>query len=415
MGLCAAAVILLLFTPPSHAAPLFGTPGFFPVDGGPVNITAIDLDSQDPIDIASVNEAGAEGPSLSFLVNRGAGSFLPERRRELDPLTDPRSLTSGDFNIAADSNDDIAVAAFDVNNFPPSAAALILRGRGDVGFSAAQSFPAGGLEPSCIETADIDGDRSLDLVLAISAETGGSAQGRVSLLRGRGAGGFMAPIEHNVGVGPSTLAIGLLDGDNLPDLVVGDRDARRVFVMYGRPSEPFFDAPVILTELSTPSAVAIADVNSPSLPDILVTNRNSGQLFVFRQTAARTFAAPSLVQIGQQPTDMGVADFNDDGRADVVVTSATQGSVRLWHGNGSGGFTFGESVTIAPSPIGSSSTTSTTTGDWTSPLGSLARDMVSVVLNGADVPATPTPSPTITPTPSRTPIRPPTPRAPARR
>lgn len=397
---------VVLWTRPTLGAPLFGRPGLYPVDGSPVGIVAFELNNQPGVDITAGNEAGADGPSLSFLLNRGAGSFFPDTRREVGSQYILHSLTSGDFT--SDGRSDLAVAVTDASEFPVVAKVLVYRNNGNGGFGSGQMFTIGGLFPLCIATADVTGDGNLDLIVCHSQQTGDTLQGVISVLPGRGGGGFMVPIDHLVGTAPAVLTVADVDNDGDLDVVVGDSDTRSISVLYGNPTARLFDAPVKLSDVAFPSAVVVADIDPPSLPDVLATSRASGELITLKQTAPRTFAAPTTMAITQLPTDMGVADFDDDGRLDLVVLSLSGGSIEFWKGNGTGGFTFGESVPISDAPDRLVIADFNDDGRPDVATSASLADMVSVALNGADAPLTPTPSPSITPTPSRTPTRTPT-------
>ena len=78
---------LCVVVSPGWAAPRFGRPGTYAVDGSPVTIAAGAVDAQAGRDVVTANEAGAEGPSLSILLNRGQGSFFPEQRVNVDAAT----------------------------------------------------------------------------------------------------------------------------------------------------------------------------------------------------------------------------------------------------------------------------------------------------------------------------------------
>lgn len=395
-----------LWIQPANGAPLFGRPGFYPVDGSPVGIVAFELNNQLGLDIVTGNEAGADGPSLSFVFNRGAGSFFPDVRREVGSQYILHALTAGDFT--SDARADLAVAVTDASEFPVVAKVLVYRNNGQGGFGSGQMFTVGGLFPLCIATADVTGDGNLDLIVCHSQQTGDTLQGFISTMAGRGGGGFMVPIAHPVGTAPSALAVADVDEDGDLDLVVGDSDTRSVSILYGNPTGQLFDAPIALAGVTSPSAIVVTDVDPRSRPDVLITNRSGGQLITLRQTAARVFGAPSVTPLTQVPTDMGAADFDEDGRTDIVVLSLSGGSMELWRGDGVGGFTFAESVGIsaAPDRLVIADFNDDDRPDVAAS-ASLA-DTVSVILNGADPPLTPTPSPSITLTPSRTPTRTPT-------
>jgi hypothetical protein len=110
----------------------------------------------------------------------------------------------------------------------------------------------------------------------------------------------------------------------------------------------------------------------------------------------------------QLPTDLGVADFDEDGALDLVVLSLSGGRVELWTGDAAGSFTFAEAVVISDAPDRLVLDDFNDDARLDVATSSALADTVSVVLNGADVPRTPTPSPSITPIRSRTPTRTPT-------
>lgn len=391
---------------PALGAPLFGRPGQYPVDGSPVGIVAFELNNQLGLDIVTGNEAGADGPSLSFLFNRGAGSFFPDTRREVGSQYILHAITAGDFT--SDERSDLAVAVTDAGEFPVVAKVLVYRNNGNGGFGSGQMFTVGGLFPLCIGNADMTGDGNLDLVVCHSQQTGDTLQGVVSVLPGRGGGGFMVPVPRQVGIAPSSLAIADVDVDGDLDVVVGDVDNRSVSILYGNPTAQLLDPPIHLTDAAFPSAVVVTDVDPPSRPDVLVTSRASGELITLRQTAPRVFTAPARMALTQLPTDMGVADFDENGIMDLAVLSLSSGSMELWNGNGTGGFTFAESVPISSAPDRIVIADFNDDDRLDVAASAALADTVSVILNGADAPLTPTPSPSITLTPSRTPTRTPT-------
>lgn len=370
------------------AAPFFGRPGVFLVDGSPVGVVALEIDNRPGLDLVTGNEAGTGGPSLSLLFNLGQGSYLTQRPRELNELFILHSITAGDFT--SDGNVDLALSITDLSDgFPPRAAAAVMRNNGRGGFLSPQVSSLSGLFPEALAAADVNGDGTLDLVVGHSVQNQAELEGRVSLLRGRGGGGFMVPIEHRVGTAPSALAVADLDNDRRLDVVIGDADARRVFLLWGNTSPAFFDPPVLLALVDDVSAVAVTDVDPRSFPDILVTSESGGHLFTFRQNARRQFSMPSSTGLGCLASNMAVADFDADGSADAVVTCRDGASISLWYGNGRGGFEFGETLRVGagsePDGIVVADLNDDTLLDVA--VSSARNDSVSVVLQGADVPA----------------------------
>jgi hypothetical protein len=386
---------------PGWAAPRFGRPGTYTVDGSPVGVRAASIDSQSGLDLVTANEAGEEGPSLSLLFNRGAGSFFPEERMSLSAATYIlQAVAAGDFN--ADGQDDLALAVDNISVFPIRAEVLVLRNTGNGMFAAPADYRLPGLFPRCIEAVDVTGDEVLDLVVCHARNLGGSADGQISVLAGQAAGGvgtgaFGRVYTGPVGTAPRALAAGDIDLDDRADLAVVDPDAGKVHLLYGTGAQgqDMFGAPVELAPISRPVTPLINHASGQPFPQVLVSALNS-RLLTFTQSAARTFAAPVESSIGLLPMAMALGHIDDDGSNDLVVLSVL--GADLFYGNPDGTFTFGETLTDDDALTSLALADLNNDGALDVAASAASEDRVTVVLNGADVPFTPQPTPTITPT-----------------
>jgi FG-GAP-like repeat/FG-GAP repeat len=396
-------VLISAVATPGWAAPRYGRPGTYTVDGSPVGVRAATIDTQSGRDLATANAAGAEGASLSFLFNRGPGSFFPEQRMGMgsaDYIV--QAVAAGDFN--ADGRDDLAVAVDDINELPGQGQVLVFLNRGN-GFMAADPYPLNGLFPSCLEAMDVTGDGALDLVVCHSRSLGGNVVGMMTVLAGRLTGNtpngsFQTVYANPVGRGPTAAAGGDLDGDGLADLLVVDGSDRRVLILYGSATVARFEPPVELGTAAGPVAALVHQVPGQPLPQALVATAPR-HLLRFRQASPRAFAAPVEQNLALLPAAMSLADADDDGLEDLLVVS-TQG-VDLFYGQADGSFDFGESVVA--SRVLDALTVADLNGDGMPDVAasSATQDRVTVVLNGTDVPFTPGPTSTSTSTSTPTP------------
>ncbi len=95
-----------------------------------------------------------------------------------------------------------------------------------------------------------------------------------------------------------------------------------------------------------PRYIAVADVNHDNKPDIIVVNVNSrvkdgaGSISILLGDGKGNFrlAAGSPFPAGHHPHDIGFGDFNNDGNLDLVVPNHQTPYVRLFLGDGKGGF-----------------------------------------------------------------------------
>ncbi len=407
--------VLLGVVPISLAVPLFGRPATYEVDGAPLGIGALELDGGQGLDIATVNSTGEAGPSISFLRNRGDGSFLAETRVNVSGFTFQTGVMA-DFND--DGLGDIAVAGNAIITTPVRGVVLVFLNQGNGTFAAPLEYRLPGIFPQCLEIGYVDGDAALDLVVCHSTSTGGTSEGRITVLRGhvsQGAptGMFVVPTGSvysvEVGIEPVSADVGYVDGDLNADIVVGDAAASAAYVLFGTGSG--FTAPQLVGEVAAASAVAVLP-REGGHAGIAATSRTRGRLMIFEQATARSFDLFEEYQT-LLPSALRVADFDMDGMPDIALASSL--GAELWAGLPSGGFTRAE--LIYTSSIDPLSTIDLEVGDFNDDgrtdvaASSSQEDRVTVVLNGADAPFTPTNTPTAsnTPTITLTPTRTPTP------
>ncbi|MBM3736087.1 MAG: hypothetical protein FJW39_09900, partial [Acidobacteria bacterium] len=279
-------------------------------------------------------------------------------------------VTSGDFNN--DGKRDVA-ALISGNKV------AILLGNGTGGFTAAAGSPFDtGAGPLDIATADLDNDGNLDL--AIANQTGSS----VTVLKGNGSGGF-APFTGSPFAapgGPVQIAIGDVDSDLRPDLILATPGTRTVTVLRNTMVRRFFLQRQLefFTTFGATSATVIPSTLSAEAPGsgggltsdvswltatfgctgVCINANPAGLSPGIRKGIARAnfldrFSAAlkanlhvtkpaggvtSSVKINTGATARGTAtgDFNADGKPDLAVTNQGANNVSVLLGNGTGGF-----------------------------------------------------------------------------
>jgi len=392
---------LLFYGGSAVAAPLFGAPSTYHVDGSPVSVGAIEIDRQLGLDLVIGNELGDEGPSVSLFLNRGQGSFFPERRINLNGTRFTlHAIAVGDFN--GDGAGDFAVAVDDIGSTPIRTTVLVYRNDGSGNFNTAPTELAlGGFFPQCLVAGDVTNDGVTDLVVCDGTVTAqGDPLGLITVLTGAGNGTFRIGSPIIVGSAPASAAIGNVDGDTFIDLVVADPDEGSVSILYGNGSANLFAAPATLSDsIKGPSAVLVGDIGNGGLPEVMVTSSPPpSQLLIYSQSSARTFTdPPAAVPVGFLPSAMAQAKFTADDVADLVIL--TRQGIELFRGTGTG-FTLGEIVRLDGSDFDSLAVGNLNADNKpdVAAVSSLSEQL-SVVLNGTNAPPTPGPTFTATATP----------------
>jgi hypothetical protein len=206
----------------------------------------------------------------------------------------------------------------------------VLLGNGDGSFQAPQDYDVGA-SPGQVAVADLNRDGHPDIV---TANQSSSLGGTLSILLGNGDGTFQAPQTITVPVRASGLAVGDLNGDGTPDLILGhivdSIDFGGVTVLLGN-GDGTFQAPVDYFTGNYINSLAIADFNQDGRPDLAVgvggaiaplgvavlLGNGDGTL----QSTAASYGSGASVG--------AVADFTGDGFPDVVTTVPTSPSVTV--------------------------------------------------------------------------------------
>ena len=259
-----------------------------------------------------------------ILRNDGKGHFTTEVLGEAPDRTYSAALA----DLDGDGHLDIVVS----NDRPDKKIIYLNDGKGR--FRVAGTFGQPEWSTRYVTVADLNGDKRPDLIVANrSSDPANPRPSYVCLNDGKGGFPSCSPLATQ----SATIIVAAdLDGDGHVDLFVPHRDGGQNLIFWNDGTGRFAAAPSkVGPERSWIRAAAAADINGDRIPDLIVGDERAGT-FMYLGGARGTFDAPVALGAGSgAPYAIAVADLSRDGKPDIVVgRQEARGSVFFNLGGG---------------------------------------------------------------------------------
>ncbi len=340
----------------------------------PRSVAVGDFNGDGKPDLAAANQ---NNDTVSVLLNTTATgaavpAFAPQATFAIPTGSSPQSLAVADFN--GDGKPDLVTGNFsDGPSFGPDrnkTVSVLLNttapGAKTPSFAPQVTF-AVGTGPIFVTVGDLNADGKPDLIVADSPD------GTVSVLLNTTAAGASVPSfaprqSFATGGTPISVAVGDVNGDGKPDLVVGSGGGEGVSVLLNTTAPgataAAFAPQQTFAALGAQGSVALADVNGDGKPDIVTANfgdfnASSDAVGVLLNTTARGAAAASFAPQqafpagGNFPNAVAAADVSGDGKPDLLLANEFSHNVSVLLNTTAPGANAPAFLVQPPSPTGS--------------------------------------------------------------
>ncbi len=256
--------------------------------------------------------------SLGVYLNNGDGTFGTYAVYEMTNSTS--DIETAD--IDGDTHLDVLVATADHIS--------VFKNNGDGTLAPRVDYGAGSNWNQSVVAVDIDGDSDLDMV---TVDLGNDS---LWILTNDGTGGFDSTLQYYAGDRPYEVTAGRFDNDDYPDLAIAVRNSETVSIFINNGDGTFADSAIAHSGIEA-GAVRAVDLDDDGYDDLVAAGwfpEYPLQVLMCDGdgtfTAGNTYVAPSIWSIA-------TGDFDHDGIVDVAVQMDDAYAVRIMLGDGAGG------------------------------------------------------------------------------
>jgi hypothetical protein len=210
-------------------------------------------------------------------------------------------------------------------------------------------YRSGGSLKAGMAAADLDGDGKPEL---IAANFNGNS---ISVFRNTGSTNIIsiaAGVDYTTGASPQAIAIGDLNADGKPEVVVANALDDNISVLFNSSTAGNISLSLAgnFPAALGASSVVIKDIDADGLPDIVCGSNRSAWFCVLKNTTTAgsiSFAAKTDFAIGSSPVNIVVTDMDGDGKPDVAASQQTANTISYMRNTTSGTISFASTAALA--------------------------------------------------------------------
>lgn len=193
-----------------------------------------------------------------------------------------------------------------------------------------------------VAVGDLDGDSKPDIVVA------DYGMNKVRVYKNNGTGGSITFYSYDIGfsnAGAYGVSIGDIDGDGRPDLAVSFYTSNYISILRNvtPPGGPVsFDAGIFfsISPTANPREIAVGDLDGDLKPDIAVVNSGTSTITLMKNTSTPgviSLGAYVSYPTGTTPFAIRLGDLDGDGKTDISVANNGTSNISIFKNTSSAG------------------------------------------------------------------------------
>jgi hypothetical protein len=228
-----------------------------------------------------------------------------------------------------------------------------------------------------VAIGDLNGDGIPDLALADWDNE------MLGVMLGNGDGTFKPVVEYPVGLDPQSVVVADFNGDGKLDAAIANSFSSTVSVLLGNGDGTFRTAVNYITG-SSPYCVVVGDFNGDGKLDLALANNGGNTVSILLGNGDGTFGAAGTFSAGVSPISLTLGDFNGDDKLDLAVANSGEASVSILLGNGDGTFKTPINYAAGSQPDGVTAADLNGDGKLDLAVANSASNSVSIFLGNGD-------------------------------
>jgi len=302
----------------------------------PIGVTLSDVNLDGKPDIVVASSQSSFVMLLKNTCDSGLFSLSSfEHGYEFGTGQDPLHVATADIN--GDGLPDIVVSNYMSQTVSVLRNSVVSNTITSSSFAQRTDLDAGGYVEG-VAVADFDGDGKPDIVVAKYSDDSVAVFKNIST---RDSIMFAPRVCFKTGNGPYGLAVGDIDGDGLPDIAAVNSTDGTLSILRNRGVRGIIDTnsfanQVVFPAGSLPQDVAIGDLDGDGKPDLVVSNTDSNTISLYKNMCVpgsittSSFATHFSLQTGLGPVGIALGDIDGDGRLDIAVACTPGDSVYVY-------------------------------------------------------------------------------------